>query len=196
MPVISSFFGSCQDAHAGRVLRIGDTDCVSHVERKGVVFYRKIADNASRSSLGNEPVNSTNNNTRGVTMKLHKILLMAVVLIVPANVWAYGDNSAGGSGTGICKKVNFSEFSPINNAEVAPQSGFSFYASESTFPKSIKVTIKGQPVPITVVEKQNGYKVSGKLPDTLRGAYAKINIEARGIAQCEVADGWLVKVTQ
>jgi len=58
------------------------------------------------------------------------------------------------------------------------------------------VTIKGQPVPITVVEKQNGYKVSGKLPDTLRGAYAKINIEARGIAQCEVADGWLVKVTQ
>jgi len=129
-------------------------------------------------------------------MKLQNILLIATVLIIPANVWAYGDNSAGGSGTGICKKVNFSEFSPINNSEVAPRSAFSFYASESTFPNSIKVTIKGQSVPVTVVQKQNGYKVSGNLPDTLKGAFAKINIEARGIAQCEVSDGWLIKVTE
>lgn len=129
-------------------------------------------------------------------MKLKHMLWLAAVLIIPANVWAYGDNSASGSGSGICKKVNFSEFLPVNNAEVAPQSAFSFYASESTFPNSIKVIIKGQSVPVTVVEKQNGYKVSGKLPDTLRGAFAKINIEARGIAQCEVTDGWLVKVTQ
>ena len=129
-------------------------------------------------------------------MKLKNMLWLAAVLIIPANVWAYGDNAGSGSGTGMCKKVNFSEFSPINNAEVAPQSPFSFYASESTFPNSIKVIIKGQSVPVTVVEKQNGYKVSGKLPDTLRGAFAKINIEARGIAQCEVTDGWLVKVTE
>jgi hypothetical protein len=129
-------------------------------------------------------------------MKLKHMLWLAAVLIIPANVWAYGDSAGSGSGTGMCKKVNFSEFSPVNNAEVAPQSAFSFYATESTFPKSIKVTIKGQSIPLTVVEKQNGYKVSGKLPDTLRGAFAKINIEARGIAQCEVTDGWLVKVTQ
>ena len=129
-------------------------------------------------------------------MKLKNMLWLAAVLMIPANVWAYGDSAGSGSGTGICKKVNFSEFSPINNAEVAPQSAFSFYASESTFPNSIKVIIKGQSVPVTVVEKQNGYKVSGKLPDTLRGAFAKINIEARGIAQCEVTDGWLVKVTE
>lgn len=129
-------------------------------------------------------------------MKLQNILLIATVLVIPANVWAYGDNSGSGSGTGICKKVNFSEFMPINNAEVAPHSEFSFYASESTFPNSIKVTIKGQSVPVTVIQKQNGYKVSGKLPDTLKGAYAKINIDARGVAQCEVSDGWLIKVTE
>jgi hypothetical protein len=129
-------------------------------------------------------------------MKLQNILWVVAVLMIPANVWAYGDNSAGGSGSGVCKKVNFSEFSPVNNAEVAPQSEFSFYASESTFPNSIKVTIKGQSVPVTVVQKQNGYKVSGKLPETLKGAYAKINIDARGIAQCEVSDGWLIKVTE
>ena len=129
-------------------------------------------------------------------MKLKNMLWLAAVLMIPANVWAYGDSAGSSSGTGMCKKVNFSEFSPINNAEVAPQSDFSFYASESTFPNSIKVIIKGQSVPVTVVEKQNGYKVSGKLPDTLRGAFAKINIEARGIAQCEVTDGWLIKVTE
>lgn len=180
----------------GRALRIGDTDCVGRVKREGVVFYREIADNASRSSLGHRLVNSTNNNIRGVMMKLHKILLMAVVLIVPASAWAYGDSAGSSSGAGICAKVNFSEFSPVNNSEVAPHSEFSFYASESTIPNSIKVTIKGQSVPVTVVQKQSGYKVSGKLPDTVRGAFAKINVDARGIAQCEVSTGWLVKVTQ
>ena len=129
-------------------------------------------------------------------MKLHKILLIAVVLIVPANVWAYGDNDAGGSGKGICKKVNFSEFSPSNNSEVAPQSKFSFYASESTTPNTIKVTIKGQSVPLIVVQKQSGFKVSGELPAILKSGYAKIKIDAKGIAQCEVSDGWLIKVTE
>jgi len=130
-------------------------------------------------------------------MKLKYMLWLAAVLIIPANVWAYGEGvGGGGSGTGMCKKVGFSEFSPVSNSEVAPHSAFSFYASESTFPKSIKVTIKGQSIPLTVVEKQSRYKVTGKLPDTLRGAFAKINIEARGIGQCEVTDGWLVKVTQ
>ena len=118
-------------------------------------------------------------------MKLQNIMWVAAVLVIPANVWAYGDNSAGGSGAGICKKVNFSEFSPVNNSETAPRSEFSFYASESTFPKSIKVTIKGQSVPLT-----------GKIPDSVKGTYAKINIDAKGIAQCEVSDGWLVKVTE
>ena len=57
-------------------------------------------------------------------MKLKNMLWLAAVLMIPANVWAYGDSAGSGSGTGMCKKVNFSEFSPINNAEVAPQSAF------------------------------------------------------------------------
>jgi hypothetical protein len=129
-------------------------------------------------------------------MKLQNILWVALVLIIPCHVWAYGDNSGSTSGTGVCKKVNFSEFSPINNSEVTPQSDFSFYASPATYPNSIKVTIKGQSVPVTVTEKQSGFKVSGKLPESVRGAFAKINIEARGVNQCEVTDGWLVKVTE
>ena len=126
-------------------------------------------------------------------MKLQNILWVAILLIIPANVWAYGDS---GTDTGMCKKLNFSDFTPVNSAEVAPHSAFSFFASGAAYPNSIKVTIKGQSVPVTVVQKQNGYKVSGKLPNSVKGTYAKINIDAKGIAQCEVSDGWLIKVTQ
>jgi hypothetical protein len=126
-------------------------------------------------------------------MKLQNILWVAIVLIIPANVWAYGE---AGPGTGACKKLNFSDFTPGNNSEVAPQSAFSFVASGMAYPNSIKVTIKGQSVPLTVTPKGEGFKVTGKLPDTLKGAYAKIILDARGVNQCEVSDGWLVKVTE
>ena len=129
-------------------------------------------------------------------MKLRNILWVAIVLIILANVWAYGEAGSSGPGTGVCKKLNFSDFTPGNNSEVAPQSAFSFVASGMAYPNSIKVTIKGQSVPITVTPKGEGFKVTGNLPNTLRGAYAKINIDARGFNQCEVSDGWLVKVTE
>ena len=127
-------------------------------------------------------------------MKLRNILWVAVVLIIPGNVWAYGES--GGGDTGICKKLNFSDFTPGNSAEVAPQAAFSFFASGAAYPNSIKVTIKGQTVPITVTPKKDGFQVTGKLPHTVKGGFAKINIDARGVNQCEVSDGWLVKVTE
>ena len=129
-------------------------------------------------------------------MKLRNILWVAIVLIIPANVWAYGEAGSSGPGTGVCKKLNFSDFTPGNNSEVAPQSEFSFVASSMAYPNSIKVTIKGQSIPLTVTPKGEGFKVTGNLPNTLKEAYAKINIDARGFNQCEVSDGWLVKVTE
>ena len=126
-------------------------------------------------------------------MKLQNILWIAILLIIPANVWAYGDSV---TDTGICNKLNFSDFTPVNSAEVAPQSAFSFFTSGAAYPNSIKVTIKGQTVPVTVTPKQDGFRVTGKLPDSLKGTFAKINIEARGANQCEGSAGWLVKVTE
>jgi len=126
-------------------------------------------------------------------MKLQNILWIALVLIIPANVWAYGDS---GTDTGICNKLKFSDFTPVNSAEVAPHAAFSFFASGAAYPNSIKVTIKGQSVPVTVTPKGEGFKVTGKLPDTVKGAFTKIKIDARGVNQCEVSGGWLVKVTE
>jgi hypothetical protein len=37
---------------------MSDTDCIGHINRLGVVFFQKIADNAARSSISNKPVNS------------------------------------------------------------------------------------------------------------------------------------------
>jgi hypothetical protein len=128
-------------------------------------------------------------------MKLQNFLWIAILLIIPANVWAYGE-SGSGVDTGLCKKLNFSDFTPVNSAEVAPQSAFSFFASGAAYPNSIKVTIKGQSVPVIVTPKKDGFQVTGKLPVSLKGAFAKINIEARGANQCEGSAGWLVKVTE
>ena len=127
-------------------------------------------------------------------MKLLYMLLIALALVVPGTVWAYGEGGDS-SGEGSCKKLRFSEFTPITGSEMAPESEFSFAASGATYPNSIRVTIKGESVPVTVTPKQAGFKVVGKLPDSVRGTYAKINIEARGVNQCEVSGGWLVKVT-
>ena len=126
-------------------------------------------------------------------MKLQNTLLLIILVIIHGNVWAYGDGSS--SSTGACK-ANFSKFTPANNAEVAAKSDFSFFASAETSPNTIKVTIKGQSVPVTVTPKNQGFQVTGILPDALKGTYAKINIAAKGPSQCEASDGWLVKVTE
>ena len=126
-------------------------------------------------------------------MKLQNILWVAILLIIPGMVWAYGD---GGTSSTVACMANFSKFTPANNTEVAAKSDFSFFASSETNPNSIKVTIKGQSVPVTVTTKNGGFQVTGILPDTIKGTFAKISITAKGPNQCEGSGGWLVKVTE
>ena len=94
----------------------------------------------------------------------------------------------------IACMAKFSKFTPPNNTEVAAKSEFSFFASTSTNPSSIKVTVKDQLVPITVTAKHDGLQVTGNLPAAVKGTYAKINLTAKGPNQCEASGGWLVKV--
>jgi len=133
-----------------------------------------------------------NNHTRGTVMKLQNVLWIAIALILPGTAWAYGDINAGNNMIPCTAK--FSRFTPPNNTEVAPKSDFSFYASTSTNPSSIRVIIKDQLVPITVTAKHDGLHVTGKLPATVKETYAKINLTGKGPNQCEATGGWLVKV--
>lgn len=124
-------------------------------------------------------------------MKLRNALLIVTLVMIPGSVWAYGDN--GGFPDGC--KAKFSNYMPAAGAEVAAQSDFSFFASGETTPNTIKATIRGQSIAVTVTPKNQGFQVTGTLPDTLKG-FAKIRISGKGPAQCESSGGWLVKVTE
>ena len=125
-------------------------------------------------------------------MKFTPFFLALLLTGLAANVWAYGSSSS----TKACTKPKFSEFVPADKAEVAAQSEFSFTASAATYPESIKVTVKKQPVAINVTETNGSYRVTGKLPGSLRGTYARIAIDAEGPSQCKGNGGWLVKIAE
>jgi len=114
-------------------------------------------------------------------------------MIVTSNVWAYGSSS---SSKKACNKPKFSEFTPVNNAQVTAKSAFSFVASANTNPESIIVMIKDQLVAVTVKPKSQGFLVSGTIPDTLTGNFARISITADGPNKCKGSDGWLVKIIE
>ena len=125
-------------------------------------------------------------------MKLFRLCLPLLLLSITANAWAYGSSSS----TKTCTAPKFSEFVPADKSEVAAESEFSFIASASTYPESIKVTVKKQPVAINVTEKSGAFLVTGKLPASLQNTYARISISAKGPSRCQGSDGWLIKIAQ
>ncbi|MFZ2168522.1 MAG: hypothetical protein WAW61_02680 [Methylococcaceae bacterium] len=110
-------------------------------------------------------------------MKSYKPLWLLILMIASSNVWAYGSSS---SSKKVCNKPKFSEFVPVNNAQVEAKSDFSFVASANTNLDSIIVTIKSKPVAVTITPKNHGFQVKGTLPDTLTGGFARIGIAADG----------------
>lgn len=126
-------------------------------------------------------------------MQLHSTWAIFILMLITSDVWSYGSNS---SSKKACDKPRFSEFIPANKAQVAAKSTFSFMVSAGTKPETIAVTVKEQPVDITVTPKNQGFEVTGKLPDTLKETYARINITAEGPNKCKGNDGWLVQVTE
>ena len=116
-------------------------------------------------------------------------------MLVTCASWAYG--GGGGSSTKACAKPKFTDFAPAANAEVVPGSAFSFNASSNTYPNSIKVAVKGLPADIQVSPQKSGnIAVTGKLPASLKGTYARIDISAEGKSQCKGSGGWLVKIAE
>lgn len=99
-----------------------------------------------------------------------------------------------------CIKVNISAYTPppfsreTNNTEVPPGSDFSFLISKEAKVPSIKVSVKGEPVPTTVKPQQNGTLVKGKLPPGIKGKYIRVEIAAKGPDECDRVDGWLLKI--
>ena len=128
-------------------------------------------------------------------MKRYNCFSIFVLMLVTSTTWAYG--GGGSSSTKACAKPKFTDFVPAENAEIAAGSNFSFTASANTYPSSIKVTIKGLPATIKVTPKTVGtFEVSGSLPTSLKGTYARIAIEADAQSKCNGGGGWLVKIAE
>ena len=128
-------------------------------------------------------------------MKRSNCFLALALMLVTSTSWAYG---GGGSSSKACAKPKFTDFVPAENAEVTAGSSFSFTASANTHPDSIKVTVKGLPATIKVTPKNagNSFEVSGTLPASLKGTYARIAIEADAQSNCDGGGGWLVKIAE
>jgi hypothetical protein len=120
-------------------------------------------------------------------------LWILVLMMVTGACWAYG---GGSSSSKACDKPKFSNFVPTENTEVAAGSAFSFAASKNTYPTTIKVNVKEQPAIIKINTKNDGtFQVNGRLPASVKGAYARISITADAQSNCKGTGGWLVKIT-
>lgn len=128
-------------------------------------------------------------------MNKNNCLLMLVLTLLTGNAFAYG--GGGGGSSKACAKPKFSAFKPAENAEVAPGSAFSFTASKNTYPNTIKVTVKGKSASIQTTQHNDGtFTVSGKLPDGIKGDFARISISADAQSNCNGTGGWLVKISE
>ncbi len=122
------------------------------------------------------------------------IILMTVLILssFSSTVFAYGSS---GSSKKSCTKPAFTQFTPAHLAVVAPQSEFSFSASALTNSETIEVTVKKQPVDVTINKVNKGYSVVGTIPESLKtGTFARVNIKATGTNKCVGNDGWLLKI--
>ncbi|WP_394752992.1 hypothetical protein [Crenothrix sp.] len=125
-------------------------------------------------------------------MKTKNVLCLIMLMAVTGSGLAYGGSKSNGTN---CTKPTFSTFTPAANSVVEANSSFSFRASSPTITDSISVTIKGQPVAITIVPKnQAGNEVTGIIPESAKGDFARITINAMGPNGCKGSGGWLLNV--
>lgn len=134
-------------------------------------------------------------------MKKKRILLLLVLSVFAACAMATRNRDK------ECVKPRFSKFLPEQYSEdtrieVSPGSEFSFVASGNTMPGTIKVAVKKIEAEFTIEDRDIFYKVRGKLPDSLKGTFARITISAIGDSgksktACRRAKGgWLIKITE
>lgn len=121
------------------------------------------------------------------------VLLISFFMIFSNTASAYG----GGGGSSTCKKPKFKKFTPPASSVVSPKSEFSFVASADVRKSSINVAVKKENVKVKISEQLNGrFLVTGNLPDSLMGTYAKITIVAETGSKCKGREAWLLKITE
>ena len=108
-----------------------------------------------------------------------------------------GHGGGSGSGGTDCIKAKISRYTPEHLAPVAPGSEFSFAASGSNGPGHIHVSIKQQPIEVTIEDKDTFYLVKGKLPKEIKNSVVRISVSLKSkFSRCDAEGGWLLKVSE
>lgn len=133
-------------------------------------------------------------------MQILRVLSTVLVLGFSNISWAQstGHIGHGGGGEGpSCVRAKISRYTPEHLATVAPGSEFSFVASGSNGPGHIHVSIKQQPVDVTIEDKETFYLVKGKLPEEIKNSVVRISVTLKSkVSKCDTEGGWLLKVTE
>lgn len=128
-------------------------------------------------------------------MKRYNCAWLFVLMMVSSTGWAYG--GGGSSSSKACAKPKFNNYVPAENGLAKAGTTFSFTASKNTYPSTIKVSVKDQSAAVKVTPKSDGsFEVTGTLPTSLKGPYARIAITADALSNCNGAGGWLVKIAE
>jgi len=112
----------------------------------------------------------------------------------------HGGHGGGGAGTPSgtdCIKAKISRYNPEHLTTVAPGATFSFAVSGANGPGHMHVSIKQQPIEVSVVDKETFYWVKGTLPTDIRDGVVRISVNVKAkFAKCDTEGGWLLKISE
>ena len=119
-------------------------------------------------------------------IKMFKPALLLTLIFYQGTATAYSPEEQ----EKLCKKprftdFNLSEYIAPSNIETPPD-----WADPST----IKLTVKKQPLEFTVQSTSTFHKITAKLPASLNGNFARIDVSAKAVSGCSDKTGWLIKV--
>ena len=134
-------------------------------------------------------------------MQITKLLALLLTMLFCNAGWGQAMPSHGGHGSGgddsACIKAKITRFKPEHLSTVAPGAEFQFAVSGSNGPGHIHVSIRQEPVPLTVENKDTFYLVKGKLPDTIKNEMVRISVKAKSkFTKCDADEGVLLKVSE
>ena len=109
----------------------------------------------------------------------------------------HGDQGKGGKGGGktACKATLITHTRPAHLESVAPGSEISFWVKGIEDADLVEVTAKKIPITLTVEEKAPFLAFKGKLPESLKGTAARIQVNVH-YKKCPAEKGWLLKITE
>jgi hypothetical protein len=128
-------------------------------------------------------------------IKMFKPALLLTLIFYQGTATAYSPEEQ----EKLCKKprftdFNLSEYIAPSNIETPPESEFIIKISDWADPTTIKLTVKKQPLEFKLQSTSTFHKITAKLPASLNGNFARIDVSAKAVLGCSDKTGWLIKV--